>query len=66
MVQCRCAVLNHLHGALAVDYVRTHLEAEGGSGVGRAWSCPDTGVRWADDSPAMADGHVARLRRQDR
>lgn len=66
MVHCRCAVLNHLQGALAADYMRTHLESLGGAGLGQVWACPDTGVRWADETPAAAAGHVARLRRQER
>lgn len=65
MVPCRCQVLNHLTGAIAVDYARTHLEAVGGAGTGRLWACPDTGVRWADETPPAAAGHVARLRRQE-
>lgn len=66
MVPCRCDVLNHLTGAIAHDYARTHLQSLATSGAGRQWSCPDTGVRWADESPVTAPGHVARLRRQER
>lgn len=66
MVQCRCAVLNHLHGAIAADYARTHLERADGNGHGRGWTCPDTGVRWADESPQTGIAGVSRLRRQER
>ncbi len=64
MVPCRCQVLNHLSGAIAADYARTHLEDLGTSGTGRTWECPDTGVRWA--GPAGAGDVVDRLRRQER
>lgn len=65
MVQCRCAVLNHLTGAIAADYVRTHLESLGNGGGGRVFACPETGVRWADESGGGASS-VERLRRQER
>ena len=64
MVQCRCAVLNHLSGAIAADYVRTHLESLGTAGTGRVFACPETGVRWADERAGA--GGVERLRRQER
>lgn len=64
MVPCRCEVLNHLTGAPAADYARTHLDSLGATGVGRLWACPDTGVRWTDETPTASAGHVDRLRRK--
>ncbi len=65
MIECRCAVLNHLSGAIAADYVRTHLHSRGNGGGTRTFTCPDTGVRWADDSGGGTDGIIERLRRQE-
>lgn len=66
MVQCRCVVLNHLSGAIAADYVRTHLDSLGSGGNHRVFACPDTGVRWADDTPGGSGGGIDCLRRQER
>lgn len=66
MVPCRCHVLNHLSGAIAADYARTHLDDLGTSGTARTWECPDTGVRWSGEGLNGAGDTVDRLRRQER
>lgn len=49
MVECRCDVLNHLTGAMAVDYLSAHLDTVTGSDIGnRTFECRETGIRWTD------------------
>jgi hypothetical protein len=65
MVPCRCEVLNVMSGAVARDYLRTHLEQVRVDGMGRpVHRCQDTGIEWAEErsSTGYADD-VTVLRR---
>lgn len=67
MIECRCALLNHMSGAVAADYVRIHLDAvSGGWGSGRMWECPETGVQWAEVARGGHRDPVSHLRRMER
>ena len=65
MGTCRCEVLNVMSGAVATDYVRTHLDEVRATGNGRVlYRCPDTGIGWTRDSKAAGYGdEVVVLRR---
>lgn len=68
MATCRCEVLNVMSGAVATDYLRTHLEEVRASGHGRMlYRCPDTGIGWTEDRRVEGYGEeVIVLRRNNR
>jgi len=50
MIDCRCEVLNVLSGAVAHDYVRTHLERARVDGLGRSvHRCDESGIEWTEE-----------------
>jgi hypothetical protein len=65
-VRCRCTVLNNLSGAVAVDYLRGHLDRLRTDGLGRTvHRCPETGVEWTEERSAGGYGdEILVLRRQ--
>ncbi len=69
MVECRCEVLNNLTGRAAVDYARRHLEEDRSGGHGRTYyTCPETGISWAEEPAPDSNPQQQRrrLRRTDR
>lgn len=68
MATCRCEVLNVMSGAVATDYLRTHLDEVRASGHGRMlYRCPDTGIGWTEDRRVEGYGEeLIVLRRNNR
>lgn len=68
MGDCRCEVLNVLSGAVAREYVDTHLQADRRDGMGRlVLRCPDLGVAWVEErAPGGYGEDVTVLRRSPR
>lgn len=68
MVTCRCEVLNVMSGAVATEYLRTHLDEVRTGGQGRVlYRCPETGIGWTEDRKAEGYGdEVVVLRRNSR
>jgi len=68
MSDCRCPVINVLSGAIARDYVDSHLQPDRRDGLGRlVLRCPDLGHRWVEErSPGGYGQDVTVLRRSER
>ncbi len=67
MVACRCAVLNGLSGAVARDYVATHLERRRIDGMGRqVHACPDSEVEWTEERQPEGYGEDVLVLRRTR
>jgi hypothetical protein len=68
VVTCRCEVLNVMSGAVATDYVRTHLDPVRSTGNGRVvYQCPETRISWTQERAAHGvDDRTVVLRRDVR
>lgn len=68
MTRCQCAVLNVLSGALAAEYVASHLDQDRTDGMGRnVHRCAQTDVTWVEERQPSGYGEaVTVLRRLDR
>jgi hypothetical protein len=68
VLPCRCEVLNVMSGAVARDYLRTHLERTREDGMGRdVHRCAESGVEWVEERSGTGYGDdVTVLRRLTR
>lgn len=65
MVECRCAVLNHLSGPSAADYTRQHLDVMRETPMRTTtYRCPETKIEWIEEYRiGDGDSQQRRLRR---